>query len=153
MNPTADTERARRNLLIGGVLAVGAGFVSILVPAIASVATSIFIGWILLAAGVFMIMAAFSASSFGHGAVRALIGIITFAAGLYLLVAPLDGLFTLTVILVIWFVAVGFMRIVIGLMTLGTPGAGMTIFSGVLSLVLGILIGNRLPESSDWAIG
>jgi uncharacterized membrane protein HdeD (DUF308 family) len=55
--------------------------------------------------------------------------------------------------LVIWFVAVGFGRIAGGLAALGTPGAGLTIVNGAVSLLLGILIAKELPESSDWAIG
>jgi uncharacterized membrane protein HdeD (DUF308 family) len=148
-----DVARARRTLLIGGVASLIAGFVAIIVPAVASVTMSILLGWVLLGAGAFMVVEAFSAGGLGRAAARALIGIVTFAAGLYLLVAPLDGVFTLTVMLVIWFVAVGFARIVFGLMSLGTPGAGLTIASGAIALLLGILIGNNLPESSDWAIG
>ena len=53
----------------------------------------------------------------------------------------------------IWFVAIGFGRIAGGLAALGTPGAGLTIVNGAVSLLLGILIAEELPESSDWAIG
>ena len=56
-------------------------------------------------------------------------------------------------ILVIWFIVLGFARIVAGLAELGTPGAGLTIASGVVSVVLGVLVGRELPSSADWAIG
>jgi uncharacterized membrane protein HdeD (DUF308 family) len=55
--------------------------------------------------------------------------------------------------LVIWFVAIGFVRLAGGLAHLGLPGAGTTAFSGLLSIVLGILIAEKLPSSADWAIG
>jgi uncharacterized membrane protein HdeD (DUF308 family) len=82
-----------------------------------------------------------------------LLGLLTLAAGLYLLLSPLDGTFTLTVMLVIWFVAIGIARIVIGIEERGTPGAGLLILSGTLSLVLGLMIALELPESATWAIG
>jgi uncharacterized membrane protein HdeD (DUF308 family) len=79
--------------------------------------------------------------------------VLTFAAGLYLLVAPLEGTFTLTVMLVIWFVAIGVLRIAMGVADWGAPGAGWVVLGGVLSLVLGLLIAEQLPESAAWALG
>ncbi len=157
--PYADDEltqalrRGRRRLLVAGVLALLLGCVSIAVPAIASVATAIFIGWILLVASGVMVFDAFAVHHGGRRLLRLLLALLTFAAGLYLVVAPLDGTFTLTVMLVIWFVAVGTARIVIGVAERGMPGWGLTVASGALSVILGVLIAEQLPESSDWAIG
>jgi uncharacterized membrane protein HdeD (DUF308 family) len=145
--------RGRRRLMVAGILALVIGIVAIVVPAIASVGTAIFIGWILVFASGFQAADAFSVRHRGRMVLRLLLAVLTFAAGLYLLVAPLDGVFTLTVILVIWFVATGTARLVIGLAELGVPGAGMMALSGVLKLALGILIAEKLPSSADWAIG
>jgi len=73
--------------------------------------------------------------------------------GIYLLASPLEGTFTLTVMLVIWFVAVGLARIATGIVRLGQPEAGYTILAGAVSLLLGLLIAVELPSSADWAIG
>jgi hypothetical protein len=78
-----------------------------------------------------------------------MIAALSFAAGLYLLVAPLNGAFTLTVVLSMWFLA----RIATGIADHNVPGAGMLALNGVLSLVLGLLIALQLPESATWAIG
>ena len=98
-------------------------------------------------------MAAFTAGDLGRTLLRLLVAGLTAIAGLYLLVAPLEGTYTLTVMLVIWFVAIGFARLAGGLAHLGAPGAGAAAFSGLLSIVLGILIAEKLPSSADWAIG
>jgi uncharacterized membrane protein HdeD (DUF308 family) len=145
--------QARRRLTIAGAVALLLGMVAIVVPAVASVATAIFIGWILVIASALQLATAFSVDETGRRAERLLLAALTFAAGLYLLVAPLSGTFTLTVMLVIWFVATGTARLVIGLSELGMPGAGMTALGGALSLVLGILIAEQLPSSASWAIG
>jgi uncharacterized membrane protein HdeD (DUF308 family) len=150
---TEALRRGRRRLMIAGILAIVIGAVAIVVPAIASVGTAIFIGWILVVAAGFQAADAFAVRDRGRMALRVLLALLTFAAGVYLLVAPLDGVFTLTVMLVIWFVATGIARLVIGLAELGVPGAGMTALTGVLKLVLGILIAEQLPSSADWAIG
>lgn len=149
-----DAEDSRRSMfVVSGLLAIAAGVGAILVPAVASVTTSILIGIVLLVTSLAVGIGALAVEGVGRKLLRGLVALLTFAAGLYLLVAPLDGAFTLTVMLVIWFVAVGITRIATGIAELGVPGAGYTILAGVVSLVLGILIGSELPSSADWAIG
>jgi uncharacterized membrane protein HdeD (DUF308 family) len=145
--------RSRGLYLAAGLLAIGAGMVAIIVPAVASVGMAILLGWILIFASGVLLVDAFSVVTFARTAFRVLLAVATFAAGLYLLVSPLHGTYTLTVILVIWFVALGFTRIVVGIAEHGLPGWGLVVLNGALSLVLGILIANHLPESADWAIG
>lgn len=139
--------------LFAGGLAIVIGIVAILVPVLASVAIDLFIGWVLVGLSGFVLVDAFARQGFARIAFRVLLALATFAAGLYLLVAPLEGTYTLTVMLVIWFVAGGFTQIMIGIAEWKLPGAGMMTVSGVLSLVLGVLIANRLPEAAGWAIG
>jgi uncharacterized membrane protein HdeD (DUF308 family) len=148
-----DGRRRRPALIVTGILAIGAGLVAVIVPAVASVGTAVFIGWILLLAGIAMFVGAFGAEGLRAKLLSGLVALITVAAGLYLLVSPLDGTFTLTVMLVLWFVGVGIARIAGGIVSLGNEGAGYTIAAGVASLVLGVLIARRLPSAADWAIG
>jgi uncharacterized membrane protein HdeD (DUF308 family) len=143
----------RRGTLVGGVLAILAGVVAIIVPAVASVAIALVVGWVLVAASACIAVDAFAKGGFARTAFRLVLALATLAAGLYLVLAPLRGTYTLTVMLVIWFVAVGFSQVMIGLAEIKLPGAGLLIVSGAISLVLGILIANRLPEAADWAIG
>jgi len=145
--------RGQKRLMIAGVLMIVLGAVAIIVPAIASVATAIFIGWILLIASAFDLANAMAVEHGGRKALRIILAAMTFAAGLYLLVAPLDGVFTLTVVLVIWFMATGTARVIVGIAERGVPGWGMTVVSGAISIVLAVLIAENLPSSADWAIG
>ena len=145
--------RGRRRLMIAGVLLMALGAVAIIVPAVASVATAIFIGWILVIASAFDLANAMAIEHGGRKALRFVLALLTFVAGIYLLVAPLDGVFTLTVVLVIWFMASGTARVIVGIAERGLPGWGMTVLSGVISIVLAVLIAEKLPSSADWAIG
>jgi uncharacterized membrane protein HdeD (DUF308 family) len=145
--------RGRRNLMIAGILMLVLGAVAIVVPAVASVATAIFIGWILVIAAAFEVVNAYAVPDRSRMLLRFALGALTLAAGLYLLLAPLDGVFTLTVVLVIWFIAIGTARVILGLTERGLPGAWMTVLSGALSIALGLLIAAKLPSSADWAIG
>jgi uncharacterized membrane protein HdeD (DUF308 family) len=148
-----ELKRTRRWLMIAGVLSLLGGIVAIVLPNIASVATAIFIGWVLVFVSAMYVVDAFSKRDGRRIALRLLMAALSFAAGLYLLVAPLDGTFTLTVILSMWFLAIGVARIAIGVADRGAPWAGMLVLNGLLSLALGLLIALQLPDSATWAIG
>jgi uncharacterized membrane protein HdeD (DUF308 family) len=145
--------RGRRKLMIAGILLLVLGAVAIIVPAVASVTVSLFIGWILVIASAFEIVNAYAVPDRRRMLLRFVFGALTLAAGLYLLLAPLDGVFTLTVVLVIWFIAVGTARVILGLAEREMPGAWMNVLSGAISIALGVLIAAKLPSSADWAIG
>lgn len=151
--PDEGVRQAHRLLLISGWLAVIGGVAAILVPAVASVAVGIFIGWMLLLAAVFLLIRAFAVHDAWHVLLRLLVAFVTGAAGLALLLAPLHGTYTLTVLLVLWFAITGTMRIFTAVAERGTPGAGWVGANGVITLLLAILIGAHLPSSASWAIG
>jgi uncharacterized membrane protein HdeD (DUF308 family) len=43
--------------------------------------------------------------------------------------------------------------VIVGIAERGVPGWGMTVVSGAISIVLAVLIAEKLPSSADWAIG
>jgi uncharacterized membrane protein HdeD (DUF308 family) len=145
--------QGRKWLLVSGSLAVVAGAVAIVVPAVASVTVAIFIGWMLLVGAVFLLVDAFAVRDVWRMLMRLLLALVAGAAGLALLLAPLKGTYTLTVLLVLWFTITGVMRIAVAVAERGTPNAGWMGANGVLTLLLAILIGANLPSSADWAIG
>jgi uncharacterized membrane protein HdeD (DUF308 family) len=142
-----------KGLRIAGILAIIGGIVCIAVPMVAAVATAIFIGWILLFAGSWMLFDAWSVRGAGRIAIRVIWALLTVIAGLYLLLAPLDGTVTLTFVLVVYFILIGGIRIAEGFALRGTPNAAMVGVNGLLSLLIGLLILVDFPSSSDWAIG
>jgi uncharacterized membrane protein HdeD (DUF308 family) len=143
----------RRWLMASGVLSIIAGLLAFLVPTVASVSVAIFLGAMLVVGGVAIFVGAIATRRGGRAVLNAIVGVLTFLAGLYLLAAPLRGTFTLTVMLVLWFVVSGTLRVALGLAEWGVPGSGWTVFNGVVTLILGLLIAESLPSSADWAIG
>ena len=146
-------KQGRKFLMVSGWLAVIAGTIAIIVPAVASVTVAIFIGWMLLFGAVFLLIDAFAVRDAGRMVLHVLLALVAGAAGLALLLAPLRGTYTLTVLLVFWFAITGVMRIAMAVAERGTQGAGWIGANGVITLLLAVLIGAELPESSDWAIG
>jgi uncharacterized membrane protein HdeD (DUF308 family) len=145
--------RSWKGLMVVGVLAIVVGCVAILVPAVASVGTAIFIGWILLIAGAFLVAAAFSAHSVGSLVLRLLWAAITVIVGLWLIVEPHNGTLTLTFVLGVYFLFMGITRITVAFLGRGQPNAGLVGLSGAAGLLIGILVLVKFPSSADWAIG
>lgn len=140
-------------LIASGILAIVAGVIAIVVPAAVSAVAAIFFGWFLIVASIAVGISAFGAGSLVRVVGRLLLALLILVAGLYLVVAPQRGALTLTVLLAILFIAIGLVRIVAGIVGRHTPGAGLTIVNGAVSLVLGLLIFAGLPSSAAWAIG
>lgn len=146
-------ERSWKALLFVGILAIVVGCIAILVPAVAAVGTAIFIGWILLIAGAFLVAAAFSAHSIGTVVLRLLWAALTVIVGVWLIVEPHNGTLTLTLVLGIYFLFMGITRIAVAFAARGQQNAGLVGLSGVAGLLIGILILAKFPSSADWAIG
>ena len=145
--------RSWKALMAIGVIAIFLGCIAIFVPAVASVGTAIFIGWLLLVVGGFMVAAAFSAHSVGSLLWRMLWAILTVIVGLWLIVEPHNGTLTLTLVLGIYFLVMGITRIAVAFIGRGQPNAGLVGLSGVCGLLIGILVLAKFPSSADWAIG
>jgi uncharacterized membrane protein HdeD (DUF308 family) len=123
------------------------------VPAIASVTMTIFIGWVLVAAGIVMASHSLTRGARPRVTWRLIEALLTLLVGLYILIFPLSGTVTLTFLLAVWFFATGIAALLAAARERGIPGAGVTAFGGALGVVLGFLIAFDLPSSAAWAIG
>jgi len=145
--------RSWKALLAVGVLAIFVGCIAILVPAVASVGTAIFVGWVLMIVGAFMVAGAFMAHSVGTVILRLLWAFLTVLVGFWLVIEPHNGTLTLTLVLGIYFLFMGATRIGVAFASRGQPNAGLLGLSGIASLLIGTLVLAEFPSSADWAIG
>jgi len=145
--------RGWKALMTVGVLAILVGCVAIVVPAVASVGTAIFIGWILVIAGAFLVAGAFTAHSIGTVVLRLIWAALTVLVGVYLIAEPHNGTLTLTLVLGIYFLFMGLTRIAVAFAARGQANAGLVGLSGFAGLLIGVLVLAKFPSSADWAIG
>lgn len=145
--------RSWKALMAVGIVAILIGCVAILVPAVASVGTAIFVGWILLIAGCFLVAGAFTAHSIGTVLLRLVWALLTVIVGLWFIVEPDNGTLTLTLVLGIYFLFMGATRIAVAFASRGQQNAGLLGLSGVAALLIGIFVLVKFPSSADWAIG
>jgi uncharacterized membrane protein HdeD (DUF308 family) len=148
-----DVRKARRWLMVSAILALLGGAAAIVVPALATLTMTIFIGWILVYSGVVMAIHSWTQRAAGRTWERALQALLALVIGIYMVLFPGAGALSLTLLLVIWFVIGGGLQLAGARQLRGLPGAGWMLFGGVLAILLAVLIALDLPSSAAWAIG
>ncbi len=146
---------AHRNMfLVEGVIIAILGVFAVLMPFITSLAVEIMIGWLFIAGGLLRGLALMRAKHMPGYWWSMLGAILAIALGIVLVARPLQGVVTLTMVLVGLFLIEGFAAIFSALdFRHHMSGWGWTLFSGIVDLVLAFLIWQGWPASSAWVIG
>jgi len=144
-----------RLFLTEGIILVVLGVAAVLLPPVATLAVELVVGWVLLFSGIVGLFTTFKmhrAPGFWWSLFSALLGI---AAGLILLLWPLSGTVSLTVILTVFLSLEGIASIMLALNHSRGFSArwGMLLLSGIIDLILAGIILAGLPGTAAWAIG
>jgi len=141
-------------LLTAGIISTVLGAIAIILPPLASVTITYLVGILLLIGAVAYVAEAISRGSTGHRIWSGVLAVLYVVAGVWLIINPVSGTITLTLILAIFFLLIGVLRLIAGIASRGkVPNAGWTIVNGVLSIVIAVLVIGDLPSSAAWAIG
>ena len=141
--------------LAEGIILCVLGFGAIVVPPIAGLATAVFLGWLLLTAGLvglFFTFRARSAPGVGWSLLSATAAVI---AGALLLWDPLHGMATLTLVLVAYFIVDGAAIIFLALAhrrELSGKWQWMLV-NGATDLIIAGIIISGFPGTLVWALG
>jgi uncharacterized membrane protein HdeD (DUF308 family) len=141
--------------LVEGVILLVLGLVAVMVPIVATVAVEIIVGWLILVSGIVGLVTTFymrRAPGFWWSLFSALIGI---AAGVVLLLWPLNGALSLTLILTVFLAFEGVVSIMFAFDHRRELSGrwGMMLLSGIVDLILAGFIFSGLPGTAAWAIG
>jgi uncharacterized membrane protein HdeD (DUF308 family) len=150
---THDVKRNAGWLVALGVLTILAGILSMGYPWASGLGVTVFVGIIMVIAGVARTVAAFHAGSFGQGALAFLGGFLTFVGGAVLVARPNIGLASLTLLLGMYLLIDGIAGAVLAFHVKPVKGWGWMLFSAVMALLLGLLLLWEWPLSGVWAIG
>jgi uncharacterized membrane protein HdeD (DUF308 family) len=160
-NPNVSAARTQsmrdywRLFLAEGIALSILGLAAIIVPLIAGLFATVFMGWLLLIAGIVGLVATLSARQapgFGWSLLSALVAVI---AGGVLLWNPLQGLVTLTYVLTAFFIVDGILIIILAIAhrrELSGKWEWMMV-NGVIDLILAGIIIAALPSTLVWAFG
>ena len=142
-------------ILIEGILLAVLGLAAMIVPPLASLAVTIFLGWMFLISGVAGLAVTIWARAmpgFWWSLVSAVLALI---AGVLLLAQPVKGTLTLTIVVGAYFLAEGVTTIMYALehrRELSERWSWLLI-AGIVDIVIAGLIITGLPGSALWAIG
>lgn len=140
-------------LMTLGVIMLILGSVAIIFPAVTAESFELVLGILLIIGGAGRIVSMFRSRGWGDFLMKLLVSAIYLAAGILLVLFPLGGTLTLTLLLGIFFVAMGLSNVLVALMEREMKGWVWMLFNGIVSFVLGALIWAEWPASAAWAIG
>lgn len=156
INPQlTDIQEFRHNwgwFLALGVALVFFGTIALGSSVLATLASVVFFGWLLLFAGAVEAVQAFWQRKWGGFFLHLLSGILSVVVGLIIVANPGAGALVLTLVLAVFFMVAGMFRIIAPLV-MRFPHWGWMLLSGLVSLMLGILIWQQWPVSGLWVIG
>src|SRR6202790_1276024 len=158
INPQAGSEMAPLRAKWGWIVALGvvyllAGFIALGSVVMATVASVLVVGVMMIVAGVAEVFSAFQIKSWGKFLLWLLLGVLYIVAGFVTFENPLLAAALLTLLLGFSLIASGIMRIALAFrMKEGTPWLWVA-FSGVITLLLGLVILAHWPVSGLYILG
>jgi uncharacterized membrane protein HdeD (DUF308 family) len=141
--------------LAEGIVLVILGLIAIIVPPLATLAFTIIIGWLFLISGIMGLITTFWARGVPGFWWSLISAIIAIAAGVVLLLWPVSGSVSLTLLLIAFFVIEGIVSIMYAIEhrnQLSGQWIWMLI-SGIIDLILAAIIFAGLPGTALWALG
>ncbi|HME37208.1 MAG TPA: DUF308 domain-containing protein [Candidatus Sulfotelmatobacter sp.] len=150
----ADIARQASTLsILWGVLLIIFGVVAIASPFLAAVAVNILIAWLIVLAGVVHIMLGVRTHAAGSMIWKLLVGLAYLFFGVYLIIHPVLGVTSLTLVLAVLFLIEGILEIILFFNLRSLGGSTWMLVDGIVTLLLGVMIYMQWPSSSAWAIG
>jgi len=141
--------------LFEGILLSVIGLAAMIVPPLASLAVTIFLGWMFLVSGVaglFVTYWARNMPGFWWSLISAALAVL---AGGVLLARPMQGVLTLTIVIGAYFLAEGVTTIMYALEHRRELSGRWSwlLVAGVMDIIIAFFIIAGLPGSAQWAIG
>jgi uncharacterized membrane protein HdeD (DUF308 family) len=139
--------------IIQGVLLIVAGMLAIIYPLISAVAVVVLTGWLLIFSGVIQGISLLSARHAPHFWLQLVSAILAILIGFLFLRDPGQGLVTMALLLIIFFMIEGVSKIVLALTIKPMAHWGWVLASGIVGVVLSILLLVYLPLTAIWLVG
>ena len=136
-----------------GVLFVILGFIGLGMVVSLTLASMLFLGILLLIAGVAQFIDVFQAKTWNAVVWHGFIAALYVVGGALVIYDPLIASTLITVLLGSVLLIIGITRIIMGINLKGAQGANWVLFAGIVTMVLGLMILLSWPFSGLWFIG
>ena len=139
--------------LLQGGLMVLAGVVAFLFPVFSSVAVVLMLGWLLIISGIFQAISLIGATNVPHFWLQLVSVALSVVIGILFLRHPGQGLLTLTMLLIVFFMVGGMAKVIFALTIRPFPNWGWVLASGVVGVLLALYLWSSLPITAVWLLG
>ncbi|WP_319423463.1 HdeD family acid-resistance protein [Pleurocapsa sp. FMAR1] len=147
---TQERKRNQQNsglILTMGIIMLMLGIIALTSPCfLTSIAVELMYAWLLLIYGIVQFIYALKSGNRGRILFKLLFSIISIVAAIFLLVYPLAGVFTLTLVLGFYIFLDGVFRVVRAFQLRPLPKWDWILFNGIVSIILGILIWSQMAN-------
>lgn len=150
-SPLQQVARHAVALKVLAVVMILAGIAALLQPMIFELFAEAFLGWVLVFVGLMRAFTAWSGRTFGEFLLQLAFGILVLVGGMYLLWNPIGGLVSLTIVLTAFMLVEGISKLAMSFQH--REAAGLLAFSGMISLLVGVLLFANLKTAWTWALG
>ncbi len=147
----AQLSRHSTAIKVLAVVMIVAGIFAIVQPMAFELFAEKVLGWVLVFVGLTRAFTAWSGHGFGEFLLQLLFGILVIIGGMYLLWNPIGGLESLTIVLTAFMLVEGISKLAMSFHN--KEAAGFLAFSGMVSLLIGVLLFANLQTAWTWAIG
>ncbi len=146
-------KRYSRWYLIQGVLLIVAGLLAIIYPVISSAAVIVLLGWLLIISGLLQGLSLIGARHVPHFWMQLISVVLAVLVGFLFLRDPAQGLVTITLLLIVFFMMEGISKVVFALTIRPFPNWGWVLGSGMVGILLSLILWASLPVTAVWLIG
>jgi len=152
---SANTEMSRnvRWSIALSVLMIVAGVLAIIVPPASGIAVTMLVGWLLVLSGAAHLAYSWHTRHGGGLFWGMLFGSIYIVVGGYVLLHPLVGLESLTLMLAAYLFVASILEFILSFQLRALSGSGWLLIDGIISLILAIMIWRTWPSNTLWVIG
>ena len=140
--------------LVQGVIMIILGVLAVGEPMVATLAVTLFAGWLFLISGVVGLVGTFSARRVPGFLWALIMAILAILVGIYLIWRPLTGTLSLTLAVGAFFGAQGIVQIItaIGHHKVLQSWVWMLI-TGIANVILALIIWGGFPGTAEWVLG
>lgn len=136
-----------------GVIQIVLGAAAILAPYVATVVGIEFLAWMLCISSVMQGVLTFRTPGWKGASLLGFGALVSLAAGILILMDPLEGAIAITLLLAIACGFEGITRLALGMSPAGAHARAALVLCGLASLAVGTLLALEWPGDSVWAIG
>src|SRR6187200_1808580 len=126
---------------------------AIIYPVISSAAVVVLLGWLLIISGVVQGFSLIGARHVPHFWLQLISVILAVLIGCLFLRDPAQGLVTIALLLIVFFMIEGISKVIFALTIRPFPNWGWVLASGIVGILLAFYLWASIPVSAVWVLG